>query len=561
MRSKKALWLMVPCVLLTSAFAGLLLTAGSNTTVTAAPPTTSGQAEPQATGDYVVLAWNDLGMHCYNPDFQDIGVLPPWNTLWAQVIRIGDPPQIVTSGLSVEFFFEDNTYSVGKSDFWDASPYRSGQNAQLLFNLPAPLADDTGLSGTGLSGEMEARGDHFVAEGIPLTEYQDSAPTTRYPYQIATIVVRNAGTHEELARTRPVAPVSTEMHCDNCHYDNGPGNEDFATGVIEQNILLQHDDENMDEYPPGHEGPLMDRRPVLCAECHASNALGELGIGVPSVPNLSEALHEAHEEEVTQDLEGCYNCHPGPQTECLRDVMYTQYEMDCVDCHGPMSQVAQNPEPWLNEPRCDNVDCHGSAYSQDQALYRMSTEHGGVYCAACHDSPHAIAPSGESNDALKFVGWQGHNGPLDTCTVCHASWPTEAGPHGLLAPPDLKAFAFEPDHSGSQEPGTQAVYVHTLKNTGTMTDTYDLSWSSSQDWAIIVTQSEPPITLPPNATALVTVTISVPESEAVRGLLDTTIVTATSVMSPTSSDYVTDKTMVPRMYLYLPIIMRDSPSP
>ena len=43
-------------------------------------------------GNYVVIGWNDLGMHCYNHDFQDLAVLPPYNTLWAQVIQRGDPP-------------------------------------------------------------------------------------------------------------------------------------------------------------------------------------------------------------------------------------------------------------------------------------------------------------------------------------------------------------------------------------------------------------------------------------------------------------------------------------
>jgi len=30
-------------------------------------------------GQYVVLGWNDLGMHCYNRDFQDLAVLPPYS--------------------------------------------------------------------------------------------------------------------------------------------------------------------------------------------------------------------------------------------------------------------------------------------------------------------------------------------------------------------------------------------------------------------------------------------------------------------------------------------------
>ena len=32
-------------------------------------------ATPQA--NYVLLGWNDLGMHCYNRYFQDLAVLPP----------------------------------------------------------------------------------------------------------------------------------------------------------------------------------------------------------------------------------------------------------------------------------------------------------------------------------------------------------------------------------------------------------------------------------------------------------------------------------------------------
>ena len=64
---------------------------------------------------------------------------------------------------------------------------------------------------------MDLDGDHFKVDGIPLTEFQDTAPTTPYPYQLATVIVRDAQTRAELARTITVAPVSTEMHCDTCH--------------------------------------------------------------------------------------------------------------------------------------------------------------------------------------------------------------------------------------------------------------------------------------------------------------------------------------------------------
>ena len=99
--------------------------------------------------------------------------------------------------------------------------------------------------------------------------------------------------------------------------------------------------------------------------------------------------------------------------------------MTCISCHGTIQKVSQNPNPWLNEPRCDN--CHNTP--QNNALYRFSTGHGGLYCEACHDSTHAIAPSRVKNDGLKFIALQGSNGPLEKCTVCHATDPGSGGPH------------------------------------------------------------------------------------------------------------------------------------
>ncbi len=76
----------------------------------------------------MLLGWNDLGMHCYNHDFQDLAVLPPYNTLWAQVIKRGDPPQIVTQGIRVQYAFPDNTTSSNKTNFWTYAPQLFGVN-------------------------------------------------------------------------------------------------------------------------------------------------------------------------------------------------------------------------------------------------------------------------------------------------------------------------------------------------------------------------------------------------------------------------------------------------
>ena len=137
-------------------------------------------------------------------------------------------------------------------------------------------------------------------------------------------------------------------------------------------------------------------------------------------------MHGHHNNDAVMDIipdttEGCYNCHPGPRTQCLRDAMAEQFSGNCTNCHGNMLDVAANPSPWLKEPKCET--CHGMVFAPDQALYRESRGHGGIYCAGCHDSPHAFAPSREPNDGIKFIQLQGHTGTLRDCTVCHLTKP------------------------------------------------------------------------------------------------------------------------------------------
>lgn len=357
-------------------------------------------------GQYVIIGWNDLGMHCMDPSFEDFSVLPPFNTLWAQVIKRGAEPRIVTSGVTVEYRIIDNTYSAGKTNFWDYS--------KQLFNLPKPLLPNIGLAGFGLNGQMRAETDHFVAEGIPLTQYRDSDLNQPYPYQLAEIIAKDSNGNI-LASTQTVAPVSTEMNCQNCHNDHGSANPGIGTGNLKQNILTLHDQNKGTN--------LMANRPVLCASCHSSNALKLPG--QPGVRSLSLAMHDQH-KTVTND---CYQCHPGPQTQCLRDVMY-QKGMTCQSCHGNTGDVA-NPSrnPWLTEPAC--ATCHGAAHGENSGkLYRFSTGHGGVYCQACHGSQHAIYPTIQPNDNLQSIMLQGYPGKINKCTVCHTSNPDPAeGPH------------------------------------------------------------------------------------------------------------------------------------
>jgi hypothetical protein len=156
------------------------------------------------------------------------------------------------------------------------------------------------------------------------------------------------------------------------------------------------------------------------------------------VESLSNAMHRHHNStsvmDITPDTQGCYNCHPGPQTQCLRDVMSQSYKLGCTDCHGTIENVATNPDPWLNEPTCGNVNCHGTSFATSEALYRFSVGHGGVYCEGCHDSTHAVAKSRVAADDAKFVALQGDAGTLKMCSVCHNSTDLSMFIHKYIPP-------------------------------------------------------------------------------------------------------------------------------
>jgi hypothetical protein len=72
---------------------------------------------PITSNEYVVFAWNNLGMHCLNPTYDELVILPPYNTVEAQVVKRGNPPQIITTGLTVEYSLVNNTYSFGKREY------------------------------------------------------------------------------------------------------------------------------------------------------------------------------------------------------------------------------------------------------------------------------------------------------------------------------------------------------------------------------------------------------------------------------------------------------------
>lgn len=371
-------------------------------------PFTFGISTVNSQQTYILLGWNDLGMHCANQDFSKVAVLPPYNNVHAQLIlkQPGQNPQIVNIGYRIEYSIPGNTYSVGKTNFWTY--------AQQLFGLPSPLPLNIGLTGHGLTGTLDTSDNGFVITGVPLTPFADNDLVNEKPFQLIHLIAKDISGVNTLTFTDNVIPVSNEVGCvqSGCHSSA-------------QNILNQH--ETVNGFNPNG--------PVLCASCHASNALGTTGN--PEARPFSYRIHKSHNFITpVNDINTCYKCHPGPNTQCLRDTMHnSNSHMICQNCHGTMDSVANTinsgRRPWLDEPRCGT--CHGTNFAEEpNKLYRNSKGHGGLFCEACHGSPHAIQPTSQPNDNLQNVRLQGHAGALRDCMVCHSSPPTGAGPHGIM---------------------------------------------------------------------------------------------------------------------------------
>lgn len=456
---------------------------------------------------HALVGWNDLGMHCLDADFSVFSLLPPFNTIHAQLIAQG---QLVTTSGGVLVTYEAvtdaagsiNRTSAGKTTFW--------QHAGSLYLPPGapPLATDAGLAGFAMPGtantpqamRFDAAEGWFTAEGIPILPVDDSGQHN--PYPMMRLVARSQNTGAVLASADIVLPVSDEMDCRACHASGArEGTRPFVGWTWDcdpqrdyrLNILRLHDDLNLwsPKYREAlaaagyaatglHDTVRVQGTPVLCARCHASNALP--GTGLPDVPPLTRAMHgwHAHVADPVSGLSlddlnsraACYRCHPGSETRCLRGAMGSAVDsmgsrtMDCQSCHGNMTHVGTEARRgWLDEPNCQN--CHtGTAtknsgairytsafdaqgnprvaadltFATDQdvpvagaSLFRFSRGHGGLYCSACHGSTHAEFPSTEPNDNLYSQQLQGHEGMIAECTACHTVQPTTTagGPHGL----------------------------------------------------------------------------------------------------------------------------------
>ena len=251
--------------LIVAVAAGLFLLAATSVFVAR-----RGSARRNPTAEYLILANNDLGMHCIQPDYSAFLILPPGNNLRIQVFRRGArEAELITKGITVAYRINHNTYSVGKTNFWR---YAAGYGYDVPPNV--------GITGHRLQGicRLAEDGLYFAATAIPVIPFNDGQAKEN-PYQTATITVRDAKTGRILVvEDKLVVPVSTEMRCSNCH---GAVNTDA-------NILRTHDQRSKTSLYADLQKNIRHR----CNECHRDNILKAPGL--PGVPALSQAIHGFH---------------------------------------------------------------------------------------------------------------------------------------------------------------------------------------------------------------------------------------------------------------------------
>jgi len=384
-----------------------------------------------ATDQYVLLAWSTLGMRYVAEVKGLLSLFSPGNGLRAQLIQRGEVPAIVNQGVTISYRVENGF---------------AGADGQA-----AP------------SGAMLPEEDVFTAEGVALLPISKQGFD---PYPVVTIEARDEN-DTLLATTKVVAPVSTEMGCNNCH-GGSPGPDDYAglNRETAMNILEVHDRLSGTTLVAS----ARSGKTIRCQTCHAD--LMVRAEGDRDRLNLSASIHGFHTHYLrNRGVEACAFCHPASPTGATRNLrdIHAGIGLNCINCHGSIEDQALGllkqeqqagkrqatilmallkpavtnmdsalpRKPWINQPDC--LHCHvnyqppetdtiaNTWTGGEQELYRNRTDNSGrLFCAACHSSPHALYPAnnphGVQLDVLQPLQYQLNRLPLGSnrnCAVCH----------------------------------------------------------------------------------------------------------------------------------------------
>ncbi|PHS58336.1 MAG: hypothetical protein COB17_03210 [Sulfurimonas sp.] len=387
-------------------------------------------------------------------DFSVFSILPPYNTLNAQLIKKeGISNKHIISGVNISYasatslsgsynttsLLDDNNNL--KTNFWSY--------VGLLFNVE--LENDIGFTGNH-TPDATLRPLTYIpdnnwweASAMPLSPYNDDGSKNYYP--MVNVIAKDTSGNV-LATTKVVLPISDEMDCRVCHGSisgnvkakpiSGWENNSDEEKDFKWNILRLHDQ----KYPnsvkdnqialklagynnydnSGLYTSAKNANPVLCVTCHLSNALPNTGI--TGIKPLTEALHSLHANVIdptnnqtlgsSLNRTSCYRCHPGATTKCLRGAMGKQSDIQCQSCHGGMNAVGKHGRKgWLDIPNCQA--CHQDGNRYESAVTNQAT--GSLRTAL--DIRFATNVNTPMSNISMYRYSQGHGGMQ--CSACHGS--------------------------------------------------------------------------------------------------------------------------------------------
>jgi hypothetical protein len=356
-----------------------------------------------------LLGWSETGFH--ETDGADVSIyslLPPFSTLLAQLAVGG---KLVTSSNAFSVTYEAVADPAGSLNSTSRNKGNFYQFAQALYGQS--LALDQGLAGFAMPGPanqpqamaFDPAQNCFIAQGIPLTPYDDQGQKNYFP--MMRLVARDTnGT--VVASAQVVLPVSDEMDCRSCHASGSQGAARPAAGWVwdcdpvkdyKLNILRYHDEaragapsytdvlKQVGYNPDGLVATvLQDGQPVLCIRCHASNALP--GSGAPGMRPFTRLMHTKHAQVMDPVLNvamddinqsaACLRCHAGPEARYLRGTHHNSINPDgtlamaCQNCHGNLTAVgSKNRNGYLDEPSCQN--CHTGTATSNAGQLRYTS--------------------------------------------------------------------------------------------------------------------------------------------------------------------------------------------
>lgn len=392
-----------------------------------------------------------------------------------------------------------NASSVGKTDFWASAKALFGQQPAPDVglagsampgpsNAPQPMHADTAHGGWAADGiPITRRDDAGRVNPYPLMRVK--------AYESAGALLATADVVVPVSDETACVRCHASNSVGAARPEDGWVNDPDPERDYRLNVLRRHDDRHRGDavyvaglaasgyLPTGlYDTVVTDKKPILCTACHAGGSA--MAPGRTDTSTLTRAMHYRHATVIdpatskslnaSTDRSACYTCHAGAATQHLRGAMGHavaadgSLAMQCQSCHGNMQVLGnRDRKPWHDLPNCQS--CHTghamknagelrytSAFdtagkvraaadplfatnpnkpSAGLSLYRESTGHGGLACAACHGSQHAEYPSRSGNDNVQAIQVQGHTGSIGDCSACHASTlaSVAGGPHGMHA--------------------------------------------------------------------------------------------------------------------------------